>query len=204
MSKRNLIYALIRSEAANNEETYISYLNNDIHNEIKKIRLQLFDVWQYLNKKALYDIRKTLYDLEKVTEINRSEKNKLLKELNSISSDLKFQRKKMISDYRDDNYANIDDIEYVFGDIDSYYQTVLTSSLFNNGYERYHFRGDPNRKMSVITYFDKIIPYLRALIDENKLFEQKIQLDIGINMVHISEQKRITHFSRSDNVICLP
>ena len=23
-------------------------------------------------------------------------------------------------------------------------------------------------------------------------------------MVHISEQKRITHFSRSDNVICLP
>ena len=204
MSKRNLIYALIRSEAANNEETYISYLNNDIHNEIKKIRLQLFDVWQYLNKKALYDIRKTLYDLEKVTEINRSEKNKLLKELNSISSDLKFQRKKMISDYRDDNYANIDDIEYVFGDIDSYYQTVLTSSLFNNGYERYHFRGDPNRKMSVITYFDKIIPYLRALIDENKLFEQEIQLDIGINMVHISEQKRITHFSRSDNVICLP
>ena len=29
--------------------------------------------------------------------------------------------------------------------------------------------------MPVITYFDKIIPYLRALIDENKLFEQKIQ-----------------------------
>ena len=58
--------------------------------------------------------------------------------------------------------------------------------------------------MPVITYFDKIIPYLRALIDENNLFEQKIQLDIGINMVHISEQKRITHFSRSDNVICLP
>ena len=58
--------------------------------------------------------------------------------------------------------------------------------------------------MPVITYFDKIIQYLRALIDESKLFEQKIQLNIGINMVHISEQKRITHFSRSDNVICLP
>ena len=49
-----------------------------------------------------------------------------------------------------------------------------------------------------------VIPYLRTLIDKNKLFEQKIQLDIGINMVHISEEKRITHFSRSDNVICLP
>ena len=83
--------------------------------------MQLFDVSQYLNKKALYDIRKRLYDTEKLTKINRSEKNKLLKELNSISSDLKFEQKKMISDYRDDNYANIDDIEYMFGDIDNYY-----------------------------------------------------------------------------------
>ena len=110
----------------------------------------------------------------------------------------------MISDSRDNNYANIDDIEYIFGDIDNYYQPILASSLFNNGYQRYYFRGDPNRNMSVITYFDKIIPHLKVLINKNKLFEQKIQLDIGINMVHISEQKRITHFSRSDNVICLP
>ena len=62
-----------------------------------------------------------MYDIEKLTKINRSEKNKLLKELNSISSDLKFERKKMISDYRDDSYANTDDIEYVFGNIDNYY-----------------------------------------------------------------------------------
>ena len=108
----------------------------------------------------------------------------------------------MISDYGDDNYANINDIEYIFGDIDNYYQPILTS--FNNGYQRYHFRGDPNRNMSVTTYFDKIIPYLRVLIDENKLYEQKIQLDMGINMVHISEQKSITHFSKSDNIIFLP
>ena len=110
----------------------------------------------------------------------------------------------MISDYRDDKYTNIYNIEYIFGDINSYYQPVLVSSFFNNGYQRYHFRGDQKRNMSVTTFFDKILSYLRALIDENKLFEQKIQLDIGINMVHISEQKRITHFSKSDNVICLP
>ena len=110
----------------------------------------------------------------------------------------------MISHYRGDNYVNIDDVEYVFGYIDNYYRPILASSLFNNGHQRYHFRRDPDRNMSVITYFNKIVPYLRALIDENKLFVQKIQLDIGINMVHISEQKRITHFSKSDNVICLP
>ena len=68
--------------------------NNDIHNKINKIKLQLFDVSQYLNKKALYDIRKRLYDIENLTKINRSEKNKLLKEINSISSDLKFERKR--------------------------------------------------------------------------------------------------------------
>ena len=198
MSKTNLIYALIRSEPAINEKMYISYLNkdinNDIHNEINKIRIQLFDVSQYLNKKVVYDIRKRLYDIEKLTRINRSEKNKLLKELNSISTNLKFKQKNMISDYRDDNYANIDDNEYVFGDIDNYQQPILASSLSNNSYQRYHFGGDPNRNMSVVTYFDKIIPYLRVLIDENKLFEQKLQLHIDINMVHISEEKKLHTF----------
>ena len=135
--------------------------------------MQLIDVSQYLNKKVLYDIRKRLCDIEKLTKINRSEKNKLLKELNSISTDLKFKQRKMISDYRDNNYANIDDIEYVFGAIDNDYQPILASSLFNNGYQRYHFRGDPNQNMSVITYFDKIIPHLRVLVDKNKLYEQK-------------------------------
>ena len=31
----------------------------------------------------------------------------------------------MISDYRDLNYANIDDIEYGFGDTDNYYKTNI-------------------------------------------------------------------------------
>ena len=60
----------------------------------------------------------------------------------------------MISDYRDDSYANIDDIEYVFGDIDNYYKPILTRSFFNKGYQRYYFRDDPNRNMSVTNYFD--------------------------------------------------
>ena len=58
--------------------------------------------------------------------------------------------------------------------------------------------------MSVKLYIEKIIPYLKMLIDENKVYEQKIQLDIGFNMIHISDNRRITHFSRSDNVICMP
>ena len=52
-----------------------------------------------------------------MTKIDRSLKYKLLKELDGISSDLKFIQKNMISDYTDENYTNIKDIEYMFGDI---------------------------------------------------------------------------------------
>lgn len=45
---------------------------------------------------------------------DRSLKNKLLKELGSILIELKFTQKRMICDYRDENYANIDDVEYMF------------------------------------------------------------------------------------------
>ena len=127
-----------------------------------------------------------------------------MKELDSISVELQFLRKGMISDYRDDNYANIEDVPYTFGDIDNYYAPILTRSLFDKGYQRYHFRGDKKRNMSVKSYFHEISPYLRELIDENKAYERKIQIDIGFKMIHISNNHRITHFSRSDNVNCLP
>ena len=204
MSKSSIILALLRSEPVINERKYIINNVNEIHSKINDIRLQLFQVSPYINRKEHSKIRKRLHDIKKITKINRSLKNKLLKELNSISIDLKFIYKNMISDYRDDNYANINDIEYMFGDIDDYYTPFLTSLLFDGGYQRYHFRGDKLRNMSLNSYLDKIIPYFKMLIDENKVHERKIQLDIGFNMTHISDKRRITHFSRSDNVICRP
>ena len=161
LSKSDIIYALIRSEAVINEEKYIIDSNNEIHGKINDIRVQLFNLIPYMNKKGQVKIRKRLYDIKKTTKIDRKTKNKLLKivELNSISTDLKFMQKNMISDYRDKNYANIDDIECISGDINDYYAPMLTSSHFNKGYQRYHFRGDKMRNMSVKSHFDKIIPY---------------------------------------------
>ena len=115
-----------------------------------------------------------------------------------------FAIKHMKSDYRDDSYTNIDDIEYMFGDIDNYYTPILTSSLFNKGYQRYHFRGDKTRTMSVKSYLDTIAPNLTILIDENKMHEEKVQLDISFNMVHIDNKRGNTHFSSSDNITCVP
>ena len=204
MSKANIVLALLRSEPIINEKKYSNVKNNEIHIKINDVRLQLFRVSSYINKKVLNNIRKRLYDIKNITKIDRPLKNRLLKELNSISTNLKFVEKLMISDYRDDNYENINDIKYIFGDIDDYYIPILTSSLFDGGYRRYRFRGDNNRNMSVESYFSKIIPYLRMLIDQNKVHQQKIQLDMGFNVKHMADDRRITHFSRSDNVIWLP
>ena len=113
-------------------------------------------------------IRKRLYETKNTKKVYRKFNIELLKELNSIISDLKYKEKYMKSDYRDNNYSNIDDIEYILGDIDDYYTPVLTSSIFNKGYQRYHIRGDETRSMPVKSYLDKVSPYLTMLIDESK------------------------------------
>ena len=97
----------------------------------------------------------------------------------------------LISDYRDENYAIINDVEYIFGDKDKYYTPILTSSLFDKCCQRYLFRGDKIHNMSVKSYFDKMLPYLSVLIDKNKVYEQKIQIDIGFSMINISNNCRI-------------
>ena len=60
LSKSNIIYALVRSEPVVNEQKYIIDNNNKIYNRISKLRLQLFDISPYINKKERGDIRKRL------------------------------------------------------------------------------------------------------------------------------------------------
>ena len=58
----------------------------------------------------------------------------------------------------------------------------------------YTCRGDENRDMDIDMYLDKVRPYLIALIDEKKLSDQKIQLDIELNLRYITKNDRITFF----------
>ena len=208
LKKRDLIYTLIRSEPSHKENKYFEYIDRDtnkkIHNKINHIRLRLVDTSPYLNKEELNQIRKELYVIEKSTKANRSEKTKLLNRLHKISTSLVFKKKNMINEYRDDNYANIQDIEYMFNDLDDYYKPILAQGLFNDNYQRYYCRGDQTRQMSIDEYKDKVIPYLKILIDQKKIDEQKIQLDMGINPVHITDNKRITFYTKSENIKCLP
>ena len=204
LSKSNILYALIRSEPIVNEEKYLNNINNELVNKVIEARCMYQKASPYLTKKTRGVYRKRLYEIENTQNIDRKLKSQLIKELESMIVSLKFDTKHMKSDYRDDNYANIDDIEYLFNDINDYYAPILTTSIFNKEYQRYHFRGDETRSMSVKSYIDTIKPYLAMLIDENKVDERKIQVDIGFNMKHIDDKRKITHFSKSDNVICMP
>ena len=78
VKKKNLTYMLIRSGKSHKENNYVEYvtkdINNEIHNEINKIRKQLVNVSSYLKKEYLNQIRKRLYEIEKKTKINTNEK----------------------------------------------------------------------------------------------------------------------------------
>ena len=204
LPKSEMLHALIRSEPVVGKEKYFIEGNDEIINKVSEVTLLLLKTSSYLPKNKRSKIRKRLYEIENIKKPDRKLKSALLKELNSIISELKYKQKHMKSDYRDDNYANINDIEYILGDIGDYYRPVLTSSMFHKGYQRYHIRGDETCSMSVKSYLDYVSPYLTMLIDENKGEEQKIQVDIGFNMVHMDDKRRITHFSKSDNIICRP
>ena len=99
MSKSNIILALLRSEPIINEKKYLNVNNNEMHNKINDVRLQLFRVSSYINTKVLNNISLRLYDIKNITKIDRLLKNRLLKELNSTSRNLKFVDQLMISDY---------------------------------------------------------------------------------------------------------
>ena len=71
MSKSNTIYALIRSEPVINEKKYIFDSNNEIRKKFNDIRTWFFDVSPHFNKKARGNIRKRLYDIGKMTIIDR-------------------------------------------------------------------------------------------------------------------------------------
>ena len=74
----------------------------------------------------------------------------------------------------DDKYKGIKDLEHLFEGIkedeDDYYKPILLNSSFNDGYKEYESRGDKDKTLSVEQYLNKIIPYLRELINNCKSY----------------------------------
>ena len=157
-----------------------------------------------LDKADKDKIRKRLDEIDRKTSINRAEKTRLLNELSRILLDLEYKRKRIGSAYDSTDYYGLKDLEYTFGDLDDYYKPILAKESFNGNYQMYTCRGDKNRDMDIDMYLDKVRPYLITLINEKKISDQKIQLDIAINLRHITKNDRITFYVKSKNIVCLP
>ena len=158
-----------------------------------------------INKSDRYVIRNRLKEIDDMKSITRAEKTRLLEELTRIFNDLGFKKKYNNVAFDSSSYYGFKDLEYTFGDLDDYYIPILSKEGFDGNYQMYSCRGDKERNMSINMYLEKIKSFLVALIDKKKkILNQKIQLDIAINLIHLTKSDRITFYVKSKNVECFP
>lgn len=83
LSKKDLIYTLLRSEKATQEENYLKYINNinnttdsKLYQRINDIRIQVAKLGKILTNKIIKIIREELYKLEHQEKLTRKTKRK--------------------------------------------------------------------------------------------------------------------------------
>ena len=81
--KKDLIYTLLRSEKATQEENYLKYINNinnttdsKLYQRINDIRIQVAKLGKILTNKEIKIIREELYKLEHQEKLTRKTKRK--------------------------------------------------------------------------------------------------------------------------------
>ena len=197
----------MRSQKHHAETKYLEYLKSDPVNEMNskmnEIRKYIIELGRMIDKPDKDKIRKRLDEIDKKTRISRAEKTRLLEELSKILLNLEYKRKCISSAYDSTDYYGLKDLEHTFGDLDDYYKPILAKESFNRNYQMLTCSGDKNRDMDIDMYLDKVRPYLITSINEKKISDQKIQLDIAINLSHITKNDRITFYVKSNNIACL-
>ena len=153
-----------------------------------------------LNKSDRNTIRKRSEKIDKETP-NKTQKRRLLEELNNILLDLEFKKRHINNAFDSSSSCDLKDLEYTFGDLDDYYIPILAKESFGGNYQMYACRGDEERNMYITYYLNKIKPHLVALIDEKKV-NNKIQLGIAMNLIHLTKSDRITFYVKSKNIEC--
>ena len=83
LSKKDLIYTLLRSEKATQEENYLKYINNinnttdsQLYQRINDIRIQVAKLGKILTNKEIKIIREEVYKLEHQEKPTRKTKRK--------------------------------------------------------------------------------------------------------------------------------
>ena len=117
------------------------------------------------------------------------------KYLKKLNNDLKLQKYQYNITY---------DLDYLFNELndEDYYEPKEIKSAFNGNYILYESRGDNDAKLALYEYFDKIIPYLKDMIDDyTSKGEWKIQIIMRIIFVSFIDKNetQVMH-AKSDNV----
>ena len=148
MSKEDLIYTLLRSEKIILEDNYMKYINNNTDNElharINSIRIAATKLGNILINEERKIIREELYRLENKKRFTRVQREKAYTYLIDLARTLDNKEKYQYSDYHDQDYLGIRDIENMLNNIDDidYYKPILTKESFVSNYQYYEISGD--------------------------------------------------------------
>ena len=182
MSKEKLTIALLKSKR-NIAELSNNNLDNDKISDVKKILNRLRDILPKIYKK---ETKKKLYEIERNENLSEQEKEEIEEYLTKLVRNLKKKEEHRHHDCDDPDYYGLRDIERLFRKIDDYYKPILVKSPFRGNYKHYECRGHGDKNLFAEQYLEKIKPYLRVLINDNKTIESgdsKIQLIMHINSI---------------------
>ena len=182
----------------------MKYFNNSTSDEIKSkindIRLILSRLGNILTKNDRKKIKKDLYEIDKRQNLSDNEKEKIYDDLVKLANTFDKKEEHKHSDHDDLDYFGIRELENLFTNddynSDNYYKPVLISSSFGNNYEKYEFRGDKDKKLSVKQYLYVVMSGLADLINKKKngRVECKIKLNMHINFISINDTGEIRAF----------
>ena len=153
MSKEDLIYTLLRSEKNISEDNYMKYINNNTYNELhtRINRVVASKLGNILTKEERNIIRKELCKLENKKRFTKIQKERAYAYLIGLARTLDNKEKYQCSDYHDQYYFGIKDIENMLNNIDDidYYKAILTKESFTGNYQYYEIRGDRYKNQSL-------------------------------------------------------
>ena len=172
MTREQLIYTLLRSKKAPQEDNYLTYLEStttsDFKKRIKHVRVLTTKLGNILTNKPRKTITKELHKLE-TTRLTRTQRERATTYLINLKRELENKQKYHSSDYLDQNYYGIKGIEHLFNEtIDDYYKPILVRFAFENNFEEHEIRGDKHKNLSLKEYIATITPQLADLINKKK------------------------------------
>ena len=177
MTREQLIYTLLRSEKASQEDNYLTHLEStatsDLKKRIKHVRVLSTKLSNILTNKERKTIRDELRRLE-TTRLTRTQIERATTYLIDLKREPENKQKYHNSDYHNKNYYGIKDIEHLFNEtIDDYYKPILVRFAFENNFEEYEIRGDKDKNLSLKEYIATITPQLVDLINKKRIVHKK-------------------------------